>query len=278
MNSGSIELSGQTIHWQTWGDTRGKPVLALHGWLDNSASFIKLAPQLKDMFIVAIDMAGHGYSDHRPWPGSYNIWDDLIDILALADHFGWDHFSLLGHSRGAIIAALFAASQPERIDKLILLDGIIPEPAKVKDTAKQLGRYLAQHSLRANKASPSYQQFDNAMNARCKAASMTPSTAMPILDRGLVQGDDRLWRWRSDPRLTMDSAVKFSLEQIDAYVNAISCPALLLLASEGIAKHEAFVAMLSSWSNIEKIQFAGSHHFHLEPVSSELAETINTWF
>jgi pimeloyl-ACP methyl ester carboxylesterase len=278
MNSGSIELSGQTIHWQTWGDKRGKPVLALHGWLDNSASFIKLAPQLKDMFIVAIDMAGHGYSDHRPWPGSYNIWDDLIDILALADHFGWDNFSLLGHSRGAIIAALFAASQPERIDKLILLDGIIPEPAKVKDTAKQLGRYLAQHSLRANKASPSYQQFDNAMNARCKAASMTPSTAMPILDRGLVQGDDRLWRWRSDPRLTMDSAVKFSLEQIDAYVNAISCPALLLLASEGIAKHEAFVAMLSNWSNIEKIQFAGSHHFHLEPVSSKLAETINTWF
>ena len=278
MSNGSIELSGQTIHWQTWGDKRNKPVLALHGWLDNSESFIKLAPQLDGMFIVAIDMAGHGYSDHRPWPGSYNIWDDLIDILALADHFGWDKFSLLGHSRGAIIAALFAASQPERVEKLILLDGIIPGPAKVEDTAKQLGRYLTQHSLRAEKASPSYQQFDDAMNARCKAANMTALTAKPILDRGLVQGNDRLWRWRSDPRLTMDSAVKFSIEQIDAYVKAISCPALLLLANEGIAKHETFVAMLAGWSNIEKIQFDGSHHFHLEPVATEIAEKINAWF
>ena len=278
MSSGSIELSGQTIHWQTWGDKSNKPVLALHGWLDNSESFIRLAPQLEDMFIVAIDMPGHGYSDHRPWPGSYNIWDDLIDILALADHFGWDKFSLLGHSRGAIIAALFAASQPERVEKLMLLDGIIPGPAKIEDTAKQLGRYLTQHSLRAEKTSPSYKQFDDAMAARCKAANMTALTAKPILDRGLVQGDDHLWRWRSDPRLTMDSAVKFSLEQIDAYVTAISCPTLLLLASDGIAKHEAFVAMLSAWSNIEKISFDGSHHFHLEPVTSEIAETINAWF
>ena len=278
MSNGSIELSGQTIHWQTWGDKSDKPVLALHGWLDNSESFIKLAPQLDGMFIVAIDMPGHGYSDHRPWPGSYNIWDDLIDILALADHFGWDRFSLLGHSRGAIIAALFAASQPERVEKLILLDGIIPGPAKVEDTAKQLGRYLAQHSLRAEKTSPSYNKFDDAMAARCKAANMTALTAKPILDRGLVQGDDHLWRWRSDPRLTMDSAVKFSIEQIEAYVNAIRCPALLLLANEGIAKHETFVAMLSAWSNIEKINFDGSHHFHLEPVAKDIAEKINAWF
>jgi hypothetical protein len=107
---------------------------------------------------------------------------------------------------------------------------------------------------------------------------MTALTAKPILDRGLVQGDDDLWRWRSDPRLTMDSAVKFSMEQIDAYVTAISCPALLLLASEGIAKHETFVAMLSGWPNIEKINFDGSHHFHLEPVAKNIAEKINAWF
>jgi pimeloyl-ACP methyl ester carboxylesterase len=277
MSNGAVELSGQTVHWQTWGDESGKPVIALHGWLDNSESFIKLAPLLKGMFIVAIDLPGHGYSDHRLWPGSYNIWDDLIDILALADWFGWDKFSLLGHSRGAIIAALFAASQPLRIEKLIMLDGIIPSPAKVEDTAKQLGKYLAQHSLRGEKASPSYQQFDDAMTARCKAANMTALTAKPILDRGLVKGDDDLWRWRSDPRLTMDSAVKFSIQQIDAYVNAISCPALLLLASEGIAKHETFIALLSGWDNIEKTNFMGSHHFHLEPVAKEIAEKINSW-
>jgi pimeloyl-ACP methyl ester carboxylesterase len=52
-----------------FGPQDGIPVIALHGWLDNANSFARLAPKLEGLRILALDMAGHGHSDHRP-PGS----------------------------------------------------------------------------------------------------------------------------------------------------------------------------------------------------------------
>ena len=53
---------------RAWGPTDGVPVLALHGWLDNAASFDALAPQLPETRLVALDLPGHGGSEPRP-PG-----------------------------------------------------------------------------------------------------------------------------------------------------------------------------------------------------------------
>ena len=52
-----------------FGPEDGVPVIALHGWLDNANSFARLAPKLKGLRIIALDMAGHGHSGHRP-PGA----------------------------------------------------------------------------------------------------------------------------------------------------------------------------------------------------------------
>lgn len=51
-----------------FGPEDGLPVIALHGWLDNANSFARLAPRLEGLRIVALDLAGHGHSGHRP-PG-----------------------------------------------------------------------------------------------------------------------------------------------------------------------------------------------------------------
>ena len=88
------------------GDPNGPKVLALHGWLDNAASFSRLAPLLDGVRIVALDLPGHGHSDHRPLGAAYNIWDYAHDVLQTAEQFGWRRFSLLGHSMGAIVCVL----------------------------------------------------------------------------------------------------------------------------------------------------------------------------
>jgi len=64
----------------SWGDPALPPLLALHGWLDNAASFERLAPLLCEHFhIVAIDLAGHGRSQHRP----AGLWYHYIDYPAM---------------------------------------------------------------------------------------------------------------------------------------------------------------------------------------------------
>ena len=61
LNLGHIELAAHLF-----GPQQGIPVIALHGWLDNANTFARLAPRLHGLRIVALDLAGHGYSDHRP--------------------------------------------------------------------------------------------------------------------------------------------------------------------------------------------------------------------
>src|SRR5690606_39616279 len=102
----SFHVDGLQIAAVEWGEPSGLPVLALHGWLDNCASFDALAPLLQGAHVIALDMAGHGQSAHRPGTSPYNIWDDVAEIFAIADQLGWSRFGLLGHSRGAIIAML----------------------------------------------------------------------------------------------------------------------------------------------------------------------------
>ena len=56
-------VDGLALKGLAWGDPADAPVLALHGWLDNAASFALLAPQLSGHYVVALDLTGHGQSD-----------------------------------------------------------------------------------------------------------------------------------------------------------------------------------------------------------------------
>lgn len=86
-----IELAAQV-----YGPEDGRPVLALHGWLDNANSFARLAPKLTGLRIVALDLAGHGYSGHRPIGAGYALWDYAHDVLQAADHLGGSAFPCWG--------------------------------------------------------------------------------------------------------------------------------------------------------------------------------------
>lgn len=89
----------------------GRRVLALHGWLDNAASFVPLAAQLPALDLVALDLPGHGHSAHLPPGTQYNTPGAICHVLDVADALGWDRFTLLGHSMGAGIASLTAAAR-----------------------------------------------------------------------------------------------------------------------------------------------------------------------
>src|SRR5690606_9948889 len=176
------------------------PVLALHGWLDNAASFDRLAPLLRGADVVALDLAGHGHSYHRTPQAAYNIWEDLPDILRAADRLGWQRFHVVGHSRGAMIGGLLTAAMPERVLSTTLLDGVLPEPVPISQTFAQLASFLREHLAAADKPRVRYASFARALEVRARVSDMQPETARPIVERGLKQVGDG-WEWRADPRL-----------------------------------------------------------------------------
>lgn len=123
-----LQLSdGLSMAYQEWGasDTSSpKRILALHGWLDNSNSFNHLGPYLaaKGFHVLALDHIGHGLSDHLATGAVYNILRTTSCVNDFVYALGWRNFHLMGHSMGAAISMMYAATMHEFVDKLVLID------------------------------------------------------------------------------------------------------------------------------------------------------------
>ena len=117
----TFTVNGRTMTTLCWHDSHKAPLLALHGWLDNAATFDLLAPLLSDFYIVALDFAGHGWSEHRAAGTRYHILDHVDDVLSIVNQLGWQRFTLMGHSMGAGVASLLSSALPERVEKLVMI-------------------------------------------------------------------------------------------------------------------------------------------------------------
>ncbi|TRX74326.1 alpha/beta hydrolase [Pseudomonas mangiferae] len=259
LNLPHIELAARL-----YGPEDGHSVIALHGWLDNAASFARLAPRLPGLRIVALDFAGHGHSAHRPPGAGYAPWDNVQDVLQVADQLGWTRFSLLGHSMGAIVATLLAAALPERVERLALIDGLVPPTGEADGAVERLGDALKAQQALADKRKPVYEHVEQAVSARMRGTDTVSREAAELLaERGLmpVAGG---YTWRSDARLTLPSPMRLTRAHSHAFIHGLRCPTRLVVAEQGIiARHESLMTALPSMP-LEVHRLPGGHHLHLD--------------
>ncbi|MFB4393711.1 MULTISPECIES: alpha/beta fold hydrolase [unclassified Pseudomonas] len=252
---GHIELAAHLF-----GPADGLPVIALHGWLDNANSFARLAPRLPGLRIVALDLAGHGYSQHRPPGASYYLADYAHDVLRVAEQLGWQRFGLLGHSLGAVISVQLAGALPERVSHLALIDGVIPPAIAEQDAAERLGMALQAQLRLDGKRKSVYASLEEGVQARMKGMVAVSREAAELLaQRGLMPVPGG-FSWRSDSRLTLPSPTRLNEAQAMAFVRRIQCPACLVVAADGmLARHTPLLEQLP----FEQVTLSGGHHLHL---------------
>ncbi|KQQ59992.1 alpha/beta hydrolase [Pseudomonas sp. Leaf127] len=272
LNLGHIELAAHL-----YGPEDGLPVIALHGWLDNANSFARLAPALRGLRIVALDLAGHGHSDHRPPGTGYTLADYAHDVLHVAEQMGWQRFSLLGHSLGAIVSVLLAGALPERVERLALIDGLLPLTDEADNAPQRLGEALRAQLTLADKQKPVYRDPERAVLARMSGRLAVSREAAELLaQRGLMPVPGG-YTWRSDSRLTVPTAVRFTLPQATAFVRRLACPGLLIAADDGLlAPHRALLNELP----IQVQALPGGHHLHLDDATgaTSVADCFNRFF
>lgn len=117
---------GLSLHYTDTG--AGQPILCLAGLTRNSADFSFMAPHLADHRLICMDYRGRGQSDHAPDFMTYNILREGRDAIELLDHLGLDRVTLIGTSRGGLIAMALAHAHPGRLSGVVLND-IGPEVA-----------------------------------------------------------------------------------------------------------------------------------------------------
>lgn len=275
----TFSVAPLTITGQLWSTNDSRyPVLALHGWMDNSASFQPLAQHLTCTELLALDLAGHGTSSWRSEDASYNLWLDVAEILAVADQQGWEQFALLGHSRGAMIAMLLAAVAPERVSKVALIDGFLPIPVDEADAPQQLAKSITEKKRYLNHRRRRFSTLEELAQSRTRGPlALTPEAAQLMAARGASQCEEG-YRWSADPRLQAASEVKFTRGQLQAFAAAVEAPVELYAAEDGLISH--FDKVRDCWelvSNKTMVSFAGGHHCHMEKDSSAIARRFEAF-
>lgn len=283
-----FRLPGRNLAAKVWGPANGKPVLALHGWLDNANSFDLLAPHLKGIRLVALDLAGHGLSDHRPAGASYYLWDHLEDVFEVVTMLGWKQFALLGHSMGAGIATWFAGAFPERVNQLALIDGFgaafavdahrLPEHLSKAIRRRHLARKVSLDGF-AHKEKAQFSSLEAALEDRMNGmfGRLSSVAAGIMLDRGLetVAGG---YRWRYDPLAALPAMIEPDEAAICNFIDRITAPVLLILGDQGLYGQGQKAERLKHFRKLEVRTLSGGHHLHLEGVAPDVASLIQSFF
>ncbi len=264
----------------SWGRADAPTWLALHGWLDNAASFTRLAPLLVealDIRIVALDFRGHGHSAHAAQGGDYALWDYCHDVLDAMESLELEQTSLLAHSMGAAVACLLAASLPERVERLTLIDGLGALNTPSEETASQLRKGLTAYRRPLSRA-PRYPDIESAVAARV-AGGVTPMdsiTATPLVERNTQPTADGHVQMRTDSRLLKPSLVRFTPQQVLSLLAEINAPLLLIEGEQGILGDRQWAQEARhAVKGLTREVLKGGHHLHLESRAvSQVASVI----
>ena len=270
----AVETAFGTIAGLRSGEAGAPRVLALHGWLDNAASFLPLSQHLRGIDLVAIDLPGHGASTHLPLPADYLLITFARTAFAAADALGWERFALLGHSLGGVVASVMASAQPHRIERLLAIEALGALAEKEERTTQRLRDAFDAHRTLADKQLRVFPDIATAARARMQAGTgaLGETAALLLVERGLRRVDGG-FAWRSDPRLTMPTAVRMSEAQSRDLVANIECPTRVIYADppqsyfpDALRRERA--AMLR---NGELVVLPGSHHLHMDDAAGTAA-------
>ena len=285
----ALDLPSGRIAGLRGGEPGASRVIALHGWLDNAASFVPLSAHLDGIELVAPDLPGHGRSAHLAPGADYSFAAAVHTVLDIADALGWDTFSLLGHSMGAGISSLVAAGAPERVRRLVAIEALGALAEEPDRTAARLRDAVAATRALRGKRLRVFPDIALAVRARMQGvtgSALSEAAARLLVERGIApvqggdggDGDGDGYAWSSDPRLTLPTMMRLTEAQVRDLVGGIGCPTRVIHADppqpylpEPLRSERA--ALLPQG---ELVVLRGGHHLHMEQ-PAEIAAAIGTF-
>jgi pimeloyl-ACP methyl ester carboxylesterase len=230
----TIDVRGLKIHYLEWGEPDGEPLLLIHGFLDHARSWEPLVAELekkssKPRWIVAPDCRGHGDSGWVGAGGYYHFPDYLWDLECLLESLDVEKISLIGHSMGGTISFLYAGTFPEKVRKLVLVEGIGPIAMRFVDTPPRMERWLAElKGLRQRKVVEYATLEEAAKRLRRKNPRLKPKLALELASSGMKQIESGKWVWKFDPLHRTVAPQPFYAGQAVEFFRRIQCPVLIV--------------------------------------------------
>src|ERR1700751_4842565 len=199
--SGFYHSQGLRLHFTDWGNPSAPPLVLVHGGLDHSRSWDHLARALRATFhVVAPDLRGHGESDWATG-SSYSLADHVYDLTCLMKSAGFEKVTIIGHSMGGMVSLTYAGVFPNKVSRLVVLDGVTNFPARrVKPADVRIADWIGDLDKFAQRKIHCYPSLvDGAERIRARNPRLTREQAMHLATHGMKRNDDGSFSWKYDP-------------------------------------------------------------------------------
>nr|WP_255524802.1 type I polyketide synthase [Nodosilinea sp. FACHB-13] len=270
MREEEILLRGRPCCLCHWGPENGPQVLCLHGILEHGAAWDGVATTLADQgyHVIAPDLRGHGRSAHAGPDGGYQLLDFLSDLDSLTATLGTQPFVLVGHSMGAVLGAILTSLRPERVQRLVLIEPVVPAPGPSLEPATQLMAHL---DALANSSQPTV--ITSVAAATQRLLALKPYLSQPMAEaiaQRLTQTVAGGVIWRSDPRLQTRTTLSLSGGLLDRQgygqiLRGIQRPTTVIFGqSSQFNRPEDLAFLQENLPQADQVSLAGGHDLPLE--------------
>ncbi len=237
----TVDVLGLPIHYLEWGTPTGEPLVLVHGFLDHARSwepFVGFLQQKIDprLWIVAIDCRGHGDSGWVGAGGYYHFPDYVLDLDCVVRALRLNRFKLVGHSMGGTIAFLYAGTFPQRVTRLVLIEGLGPVGMNFSDAPTRMQKWIGEIHERGRNHFHQYSSVEaGARQLQKTNARLNDDLAVELAREGMKQNSSGKWTWKFDPLHRTTAPQPFYSFQAIEFLRRIDCPVLIV---EGKESHQ----------------------------------------
>lgn len=263
------------LHYVEWGNPDAPLMLLIHGGRDHCRNWDWVAERFRDDYhIIAPDLRGHGDSE---WMigGTYTQLDYAYDIAQLLHQKDASEVTVIGHSLGGSIALQYTSLYPEKVKKLVAIEGMGPSPTMAAKTAdKPLSGRIHEWMNGLRKASGRlprrYPTLEDAFQRMQEEnPHLSEAKARHLTVHGSNQNEDGTYSWKFDNYVRFFAFSGLPLDQQRSMFGEITCPTLLVRGTESWASDPVADGRTKSFNcpvEVEAFEKAGHwvHHDQLE--------------
>jgi pimeloyl-ACP methyl ester carboxylesterase len=227
------------LHFVDWGNESKPPLLLIHGGKDHARSWDFVARALRnDFHVIAPDLRGHGDS---AWAqgSTYTLPEYVLDVAQLVDVLALAPVSIVGHSMGAAVSLYYAGVYPEKVRKLVAIEGMgAPPELRVLQQNRELWEmtvaWIAAVKSGARRLPRRYATIEEAA-ARMKEENpnLSAEQARHLTVHGVARNEDGSFSWKFDNASRPLFPQRLAPGMLERLWQRIVCPTLLVHGSEG---------------------------------------------
>ena len=256
------------LHYADWGNLDAPPLLLVHGGRDHCRSWDWVAQELSAKWhVIAVDQRGHGDSQWAT-DGNYPSMDMVYDLSHLIHLLDLAPVTIVAHSMGGHVSLRYTGLFPDKVRKLVAIEGLGPSPAMQAEIEKtayagHIREWMDKKRGAAARLPKRYASINVAL-ARMQAenAYLTDKQARHLTEQGVNRNEDGTFSWKFDPHLNFWPPFDIPRSEIEKLWGAITCPTLMLYGADSWASNPERDGRIKHFGdNVKVTEFEKAGHW-----------------